>query len=223
MTVLLVIALLAVALTIDYFLTDRLPARQRAAAVAPAPVVRPLSTVAAGFRLADGFRYHPGHTWAVAETPELVRVGIDDFTARVTGALSKIALPARGQWIRQGQKIIGMTAAGHEYHLVSPVEGVVTDVNERVLEAPDTARNDPYGEGWLLKVNSPDFRTTARNLFDGTLARRWMEDAGERLRTLLGTPAMAYAQDGGLVIDDLSTVMNDEVKDRLDREFFLAG
>jgi glycine cleavage system H lipoate-binding protein len=221
MVVILVLSMIAVALTIDYVLARRNPAPAPLATEVRAPRPIPLASVVGGFRMMDGFRYHPGHTWAVAETPELVRVGVDDFTARLTGKIATLALPSRGQWVRQGQRVIAIGADGHEYSLVSPVEGAVVDVNEKALADPDAIRNDPYGEGWLLKVNSPDFRTTARNLLNGTIARRWMEEAADRLRTMLPAPVAVTSLDGGVAIDDLSTELSEEVRKSLGREFFL--
>ena len=220
MVVILVLSMIAIALTIDYVLARRNPVPLVAAEIrAPRPA--PLASVAGGFRLMDGFRYHPGHTWAVAETPELVRVGLDDFAARLTGKIATLGLPSRGQWIRQGQRVIAVGADGREFSLVSPVEGAVVDVNEKALAAPDAIRDDPYGEGWLLKVNSPDFRTTARNLLSGSLARRWMEEAADRLRTMLPAPVAVTSLDGGLAIDDLSSELTEEAKQNIGREFFL--
>ncbi len=221
MVVILVISMIAVALTIDYVLSRRNAAEAPTLAEVREPRPAPLASVVGGFRLMDGFRYHPGHTWAVAETPELVRVGVDDFAARLTGKIATLGLPSRGQWIRQGQRVFAVAAEGREYSLVSPVEGAVVDVNEKALTEPDSIRNDPYGEGWLLKVNSPDFRTTARNLLSGTLARRWMEEAADRLRSMLPAPVAVTSLDGGLAVDDLSTELTEEAKKNLGREFFL--
>lgn len=222
MTVLLVITLFAIALTADYLLSVRKEKRVEVPATAARPIEpSPLSTVAGGFQLKPEFHYHPGHTWAVAETPELVRVGIDDFAGRVVGALREMTLPSRGQWIRQGQRVVGLGTDGRRYSLVSPVEGVVVDVNQQALEEPDLARRDPYGEGWLLKVSAPDFRTVDRNLLTGSLARRWMEDAGARLREMMAGPVLATAHDGGVAVDDLAELIPDQVRQNLGKEFFL--
>lgn len=221
MTVLLVLTMLALALTIDYVLNHR-KERETVRVVAPAvsrPI--PLASVVGGFRLMDGFRYHPGHTWAVAETPELVRVGIDDFASRVSEPVSRLSVPSRGQWIRQGQRVIGLTADGREYAMVSPVEGEVVDVNEAALADPAPALKDPYGEGWLLKVNAPDFRTSSRNLLSGTVARRWLEEAADRFRAMLPAPVAVTALDGGLIVDDVSSHLPEEARKSLGREFFL--
>jgi glycine cleavage system H lipoate-binding protein len=58
-----------------------------------------------GFAVPENLRYHPGHTWALSESPNLVRVGMDDFASKLTGRSENITLPQRGQWIRQGQKV----------------------------------------------------------------------------------------------------------------------
>src|SRR5678810_1428109 len=58
-----------------------------------------------GFQVPEKLRFHPGHTWALSESPSLVRVGMDDFASKLVGKVDRIALPQRGQWIRQGQKI----------------------------------------------------------------------------------------------------------------------
>jgi len=104
MTVLLVVLMFAVFLTIDYVRSrKRVPAAEGVETKAPERKLQP--NYVAGFALPDNLRYHPGHTWALEESPTLVRVGLDDFAAKLLGKCDSIALPKRGQWIRQGQKL----------------------------------------------------------------------------------------------------------------------
>jgi glycine cleavage system H lipoate-binding protein len=177
-------------------------------------------SIVAGFSVPDNFRYHPGHTWAISETPERVRVGIDDFAAKLTGGVTRIDIPERGQWIRQGQRIIAMHHDGRELDLVSPIEGTVIDFNQKALDDPKLAQNDPYGEGWLLVVNAPDTKTSFRNLLGGMTARRWMEEAAARLRAI-AMPAGAMAQDGGVAVNNVINQLPDADWDKLTKEFFL--
>jgi len=170
-----------------------------------------------GFAVAPNVSYHPGHTWALAESPELVRVGVDDLAAKVAGNVDTIDIPERGQWIRQGQKIIAMHRDGQEIDLVSPIEGTVVDINDAVIRDPQIARKDPYGEGWLLKVNAPDAKTNLRNLLTGRVARRWMEEASMALRNLTPSPVGATAQDGGVAVQ----LPADQIA-RAQKELFLA-
>ena len=137
MTVLLVLMMFAIFLTIDFFYAK---AKRPVLAVAPAkskqagtaPRLQP--SLVGGFEVPDNLRYHPGHTWALSESPNLVRIGIDDFASKLTGKIEKIALPQRGQWIRQGQKVWSIVRNGVKVDMVSPIEGSVADINEAVVE-----------------------------------------------------------------------------------------
>ena len=113
----------------------------------------------AGFQVPENVRYHAGHTWALSESRELVRIGMDDFASKLIGKIESIALPQRGRWVRQGQKIWTIFRDGKSVDMVSPIEGTVTDINEAVVKNPELARKDPYGEGWLVTVQAPDSKT----------------------------------------------------------------
>ena len=224
MTALAVLFFIAAALIFDYFHSRKtIPnvATQRVAAQ-PAPP-RPVPTFVNGFHVPQNLLFHIGHTWALSESPNLVRVGMDDFASRVFGKIEKIALPQRGQWVRQGQKIVSMDRDGNSYEMLSPIEGTITDVNDAVVERPDLARKDPYGEGWLMKVNAPDPKTSFRNLLGGSLARWWTEEAAARLqRRMPGVLAGAMAQDGGLAVEDLTSTLSKGDRELLAHEFFLT-
>src|SRR5208283_4836610 len=153
MTVLLVLFTFASFLLIDHF-------RSRHAVVQPAMQVsttpeakapRLQPALVGGFAVPENLRYHPGHTWALSESPSLVRVGMDDFASKLTGTVERITLPQRGQWIRQGQKLCTIHRDLHgndsAVDMVSPIEGTVTDINQALIEDPKLALRDPYGEG----------------------------------------------------------------------------
>ncbi|HZT71019.1 MAG TPA: glycine cleavage system protein H [Terriglobia bacterium] len=220
MTALLVLATFAVFLLIDY-LHGKKPAVEQVARKAPvAPGLRP--AFAGGFEVRSNLSYHPGHTWALGESPNFVRVGVDDFAARLIGKPDEIVVPRRGQWVRQGQKLATIIRNGGRAELVSPIEGEVTGLNEAVLKDPTLLARDPYGEGWLVTVQAPDARTSFRNLLSGTLARHWMEEAATRLRMRISAAAGATAQDGGLAVEDLAEHLTGSTWEKLAREFFLT-
>jgi len=226
MTVILVLVTFAIFLTIDYVReAKRAPAAVKAQAeIAPAPAAAPrmIPRYVAGFELPENCRYHPGHTWAVQETPGIVRVGLDDFATRLLGKIDHIELPMRGQWIRQGQKLVAVFRDGVKAELVSPVEGEVTQVNEAVLGDTALPGRDPYGQGWLLSVYSPDAKTSFRNLLGGTMARTWMAEAAARLFGKMPALAGAVAQDGGLAVHDLTAELPDQKWGEVTKEFFLT-
>lgn len=222
MTVIMVLLTFAIFLSIDYIRGQKQIARQAAVQ----PVRRPSASqvvpaLVAGFEVPENVRFHAGHTWALAESRELVRVGMDDFASKLIGKVESIALPQRGRWVRQGQKIWTIFRDGKSVDMVSPIEGTITEVNEAVAKNPELARKDPYGEGWLVTVQAPDSKLNFRNLLSGTLARLWTEDSALRLRSRMPALAGAVAQDGGVAVDDLSAHIPDQDWAELTKEFFL--
>jgi hypothetical protein len=112
---------------------------------------------------------------------------------------------------------------GCEVDMVSPIEGTVSNINQAVERDPKLALRDPYGEGWLLTVQSPDAKTSFRNLLGGALARWWTEESAGRLQRRMPAMALgALAQDGGEALEDLSTHIPDQEWLPLAKEFFLS-
>ena len=227
MTVLLVLFTFASFLLIDHFRTRHaaVPAMQVAPAIAKNETAARLQpALVGGFAVPENLRYHPGHTWALSESPNLVRVGMDDFASKLTGKLESITLPQRGAWIRQGQKMCTMHRNGQAVDMVSPIEGTVSDINQALVKDPQLALSDPYGQGWLVTVNAPDAKTSFRNLLGGALARWWTEESASRLQRKMPTMAFAgaLAQDGGEAINDVSSQIPDQEWLPLAKEFFLS-
>jgi glycine cleavage system H lipoate-binding protein len=227
MTVLLVLFTFAAFLLIDYFRTRHAvvkPALQVGAAKElAAPRLQP--ALVGGFEVPENLRYHPGHTWALSESPNLVRVGMDDFASKLTGTVESITLPQRGQWIRQGQKMCTIHRDGCAVDMVSPIEGIVSKVNDTVAQNPKLALRDPYGEGWLVAVEAPDAKTSFRNLLGGPLVRWWTEEAASRLQRhipMTMANAGAYAQDGGVSVDNVAAQIPDQEWLPIAKEFFLS-
>ncbi|HKU24627.1 MAG TPA: glycine cleavage system protein H [Candidatus Sulfotelmatobacter sp.] len=223
MTVIMVLLTFAIFLSIDYVRGHKQVAKQVEAQRARRPAIsHAVPAFVAGFEVPENVRYHAGHTWALAESRELVRVGMDDFASKLIGKIESISLPQRGRWVRQGQKIWTIFRDGKSVDMVSPIEGTITDVNDAVARKPELARKDPYGEGWLVTVQAPDSKLNFRNLLSGTLARLWTEDSALRLRSRMPALAGAVAQDGGVAVDDLTAHMPNEDWASLTKEFFLS-
>jgi glycine cleavage system H lipoate-binding protein len=222
MTVIMVLLTFAVFLLIDYVRGQKLAKQPVMQATRHEAASRLVPAMVAGFEVPENVRYHAGHTWALSESREMVRVGMDDFASKLIGKIENIALPQRGRWVRQGQKIWTIFRDGKSVDMVSPIEGTITDVNEAVAKNPELARKDPYGEGWLVTVQAPDSKINFRNLLGGTLARLWTESAALQLRNKMPMLAGALAQDGGVALDDLTAHMPGEDWATITKEFFLS-
>jgi glycine cleavage system H lipoate-binding protein len=224
MTVLLVLLTFAGFLLIDHFYSRKHAVVQPALQPVKREPLMPLQpSLVGGFKVPENLRYHPGHTWALNESPSLVRVGMDDFASKLAGKIERITLPKRGQWIRQGQKMCTLHRDGAAVDIVSPIEGSVADVNDALTQDPKGALRDPYGEGWLVTVQSPDAKTNFRNLLGGAMARWWTEESASRLQRKMPLAlAGALAQDGGAAVDDITAQIPDQEWLPLAKEFFLS-
>ena len=224
MTVILVLLSFVTLLAIDAIYSKSRniqPILQAEARHANAVPARLQPNMIAGFAVQPNVRYHPGHTWALSESPNLVRVGMDDFAGKLIWKLDTVTLPQRGQWVRQGQKLATIDREGVKIDLVSPIEGSISDINEAVIKNPALAKQDPYGDGWLVTVQAPDTKTNFRNLLSGSVARSWMEEAAERLHARMPSPAGALAQDGGVAVGNMGEHVSGNFAE-IAKEFFLS-
>lgn len=224
MTVILVLLTFGLFLSIDYVRSRKQVAKLTLAqAVVQESTPRIVPAMVAGFKVPENLRYHAGHTWAVSESHDLVRVGMDDFASKLVGKIDSISLPQRGRWVRQGQKVWTVYHDGKSVDMVSPIEGTITDVNDAVVKDPDLTRKDPYGDGWLVTVQAPDAKTNFRNLLGGVLARVWTDESATRLRSRMPVAmATALAQDGGIAVDDLTAHLPEQDWTAITKEFFLS-
>lgn len=178
--------------------------------------------VVEGFKAPANLAYHPGHSWAMKESRQLVRVGLDDFAARVLGQIDQIDLPARGRWLRQGERGWAIGRGSHRFEMLSPIEGEVVEVNPEVLSNPSLAHQDPYGAGWLLAVNAPAVDGNLKNLLRGRLAQHWMEESAGALHSHLSPGSHARLQDGGTAIGDILDLIPEHQWEKFVQEMFLG-
>jgi glycine cleavage system H lipoate-binding protein len=188
------------------------------------PPVRPSVPVMAkemGFSIPKGYSFHPGHTWVMPEGGDNARVGLDEFAADIVGKIEQIEVVGAGRWVRQGQRLIGLKAAGTSFDLVSPVEGVVTDINPDVMKDPALAISDPYNKGWIAMVKAPDLNINKKNLLQGSMVAPWMHYNVSRLNSAITSSNPALAQDGGMPLNQVLLKVGVELRQKLIKDFFL--
>jgi glycine cleavage system H lipoate-binding protein len=223
MVTILVLTTFVIFVLVDYYFQRRSP--QPAVAFSPgqgreeAPF--PISVVG-GFKLPANLSYHPGHGWAAKEGRQVVRIGLDDFAVRLLGQVDLLELPARGRWLRQGEKGWTLTRGAHRFEMLSPIEGEVVDVNLDAVNNPSLLRDDPYGAGWLVAVHAPAADANLKNLLRGHLAQRWMEDSVATLYSRIDGGTHVHLQDGGRAVPDILAQVPEERWEKLVHEFFLS-
>ncbi len=174
------------------------------------------------FSLPEDIYYHLGHTWAAPEGKNLVKVGVNDFAQKLVGKISAIELPGIGSTIHQGEKGWTMEVDSKEIDMLSPVDGKVVDINEKLAGSPENINKYPY-VSWLMKVESPRFSANKKQLVTGTLAKRWMEEVREKLLSKMNYNLGLVYQDGGLLVDGMAKNLDRDKWDEIAKEFFLIS
>jgi glycine cleavage system H lipoate-binding protein len=195
-----------------------------AAAPARVPQRVPATRAAEWFLTPADRLFHRGHAWLKAEQDGLVTVGLDDFAAKLVGPLARVALPAPGSRVGQGEQGWSLVASdGKAVSMLSPVDGEVAAVNGALASAPELAERDPYGDGWVLKVRPSRLRANRINLMAGRAVQRWMEEAAAGLRGQVAPGLGALAQDGGAPVSGMAKALDPDGWDRLAARFLLTG
>ena len=156
----------------------------------------------AGFTLDPDFYYHEGHTWARPEYGGRIRVGLDDFAQRLLGPISGVLLPEVGQEIHQGKTGFHLRLNGNHQSVLSPMDGIITHVNQNLASRPDLIHESPFEAGWLFIVEPLKMKKNLKGLYFGEEALKFLE----RERDLLmekTSPGQTLAADGGESVKEI--------------------
>jgi len=111
--------------------------------------------VAAAESYPEDLKYHEEHDWARLEGDEAV-LGITWFAADALGELVHFEAPEVGSTVTKGQAYGEVESVKAVSDVIAPLSGDVLEVNEQVVGAPETVNEDPYGNGWLLRIRLSD-------------------------------------------------------------------
>ncbi|HEY5294165.1 MAG TPA: glycine cleavage system protein GcvH [Gaiellaceae bacterium] len=99
--------------------------------------------------------YHPEHDWARIEGDEAV-LGVTWHAQDALGELVHYEAPDVGATIGKDTSYGEVESVKAVSDLISPLSGEVLEVNQKVVDAPETVNDDPYGGGWLIRVRLSD-------------------------------------------------------------------
>ena len=103
----------------------------------------------------DDLRYHPEHDWARVDGDEAV-LGITWFAQDALGELVHFEAPEVGATLSKDASYAEVESVKAVSDVVSPLTGEVLEVNQKVVDEPETVNEDPYGEGWLVRIRIAD-------------------------------------------------------------------
>jgi len=96
-------------------------------------------------------RYTKEHEWIRVEG-EVAYVGITDYAQSELGEIVFLDINTEGETVAQGDVFGSVEAVKTVSDLNMPVTGEVLEVNEAINDQPELVNNDPYGEGWMIKI-----------------------------------------------------------------------
>jgi glycine cleavage system H protein len=103
----------------------------------------------------ENLLYSSEHEWCRIEGDAAV-IGITDFAQGELGDVVFLELPESGSSIVSGEEFGTIEAVKAVAELYAPISGDVVEVNEAVVESPEMVNEDPYGNGWMVKINISD-------------------------------------------------------------------
>jgi glycine cleavage system H protein len=120
----------------------------------------------------DDLLYHPEHDWARidGDDPSLAQLGITWYAQDALGEVVFFDPPAVGTTLTKDASYAEVESVKAVSDVIAPLSGEIVEVNEALSENPAMINEDPYGEGWLVKVRMSD-PSERESLMDGAAYR----------------------------------------------------
>jgi glycine cleavage system H protein len=107
-------------------------------------------------KVPEELKYTKSHEWLRAEDDGSVTLGVTDHAQEALGDLVYVELPEVGSQAKAGEGCAVVESVKAASDVYSPVSGEVLAVNEALADTPEKANQDPYGEGWLMRIKPAD-------------------------------------------------------------------
>ena len=176
--------------------------------------------------LPGGLFVHGGHTWAKLDSTGAVQVGLDGFARGILGRVDRFDLPLNGVTVRQGEPAFAALQSGKRIEFVSPVDGVVCAVNDRINVDPAAARKEPYEKGWAFMIRPSNLSQNLKKLRIGAEAAAWLEREARSFTEFLSlhrampVEVGATLPDGGIHAEGIMESMDGEILQIAIRKYF---
>ncbi len=160
-----------------------------------------LGILSAGIlRIPQGLFYSKNHTWAHLEKSGLAKVGLDDFLMHITGEVEFSNLRNPGSFINKGELIAEINQKGKLLQIYSPLSGNIMHTNTVLYESPEIVSDDPYGKGWIYKIQPTEWIAETDSYYLADKAIAWSIKELDRFKDFLATSISKYSPETSLVI-----------------------
>ncbi len=98
------------------------------------------------------YKYTQEHEWICPESKNKGKAGLTDYAQSQLGDVVFVDLPAPGTQVEQGRKMGEVESVKAVSDIFAPVSGQVLEINQTVIDEPGLVNKDPYGTGWLVRL-----------------------------------------------------------------------
>jgi len=127
------------------------------------------------YKVEDGLYYTKEHEWAKKLGGSLVAVGVDDYAQKQLHEIVYVELPSVGAEVAHREAIGAVESVKAVSDMYSPVGGKVVEVNDALLDSPEMINDDPYGEGWIAKIEASSLDADLGKLMDAKAYRAFLK------------------------------------------------
>ena len=127
------------------------------------------------YKIEEGVYYTKEHEWAKKNDDGTVSVGVDDYAQAQLHEIVYVELPEMDAEIAQADAIGAVESVKAVSDMYSPVGGKIVAVNEELLDSPDKINTDPYGEGWIAKLEPSNLEGDLANLMDAAAYTEYLK------------------------------------------------
>ena len=127
------------------------------------------------FRVKVGFFFSREDFWA-SISGNIATVGISDFLQKSRGDVAFLETVEAGTMVKQGQEAGKIETIKATFGIMSPVTGKVVEVNPELETSAYLINEDPYGAGWIFKIEATDFESDKANLIQAEAYQELMQE-----------------------------------------------
>jgi glycine cleavage system H protein len=121
-----------------------------------------------GCNLPDDLHYLiDKHVWARPETADRIAVGLTDVATHLAGKVIAVSLKRVGRAVERGQSLGTVESGKWVGPVQAPVSGEIVEVNERLKTEPGLLNQDPYGQGWIVRLRPTQWAAEQSDLASG--------------------------------------------------------
>ena len=130
------------------------------------------------YEVPEGLLYTRDHEWIKVEG-NVITIGVTDYGQKKLREVVYVELPTIGQRVEEGEAIATLESVKASAEVYTPASGKVIEVNSKLVDSPELVNDDPYGDGWIAKIELEEERKF-EDLMEPDEYRKYLEDLEER-------------------------------------------